>query len=1071
MSSCLVIHRKIAALLSILFLTAFARCAFAQPMQLPPEQPIKFGRYPALSPDGSKICFSYQGNLWISPISGGAATRLTANDSFDSNPKWSPDGKWIAFNSDREGGTQVFLMPSIGGAAKQITFHSSPTVVSDWFPDGVSLLVTSVRELRRNGIFRLDAQTGRFKKLISDEGNCYFPSLSPDGKWLSYTRGALVDIIRKNYRGAANFDIAIAPVDQSSPPRKLTDSDKNDQWSVWGADNKTVYFSSERAGVATIWKQSREGGRPTQLVSNPPDAIRYVSISRNSNYLAYECDNRICVTPLSGGSPQQVPILCRTDEKGPHENFATYAGANVSEFALCPDGKRVAFVIRGDIFVVNIEKGGEAKRLTDTPTRESNLVWSPDGKTLVYSANKEDGTHLYAMTPQTKEVRQLTKGSGLDTSPDFSPDGKWIAYRRGPMTNLFLIRPDGKGERQLASGPNIYGFRWAPDSHWIAFEKGDAIRSEDIWVIQIAEENGVVKPASPLNVTEHPGFNNSPYWSGDGAKLAFRSNRYRNRDIETINQSGRYALYSVSLQKDKEKFEEEDDPSKPVETKTVEKKIADGVDTKTEAREVKIEPVEIERRAKQTVGIEEGIESFTLSPDGKTLLFSARSLGQLDLWQANSEGGNLQRMTTSGESPGGFEWTSDSSRCYYLSQGAIKWVNRSGGGSGTVNFSARLLIERLVDYRAIFDEAWQALNDRYYDPKFHGTDWKAIGKKYRALVDSVTVRQDFSYLMNQMMGELNSSHTGFTGAGAPIRQVRETGNLGVKADEESFGVGVKIKEVIPRSPATNEESLLKAGEYILSVDGQDVSWDSSFDRALADKVGKTVSLLVNSKPEKTGARIVKIKPISNSALRELLYEKWIDGRREIVNSGSAGRLGYLHVSDMGDASRNRFERELFSIGQRKEGMVIDLRYNLGGDTHDSLLKILERNRHYFVFAPRTEAPFSEPERAYVKPIILLINEFALSDAEVFANGFRTLGLGKIVGTPTMGWIIFTSSATLLDGSVIRMPHIGCFTKDGKDMENLGIAPDIRIEESLSDFANGKDAQLERAVSELTKSLK
>ena len=1043
-------------------------------MPLPPEQTIRFGRYPALSPDGTKICFSYQGNLWISPISGGVATRLTANDSFDSNPKWSPDGRWIAFNSDREGGAQVYLMPSIGGAAKQITFHSVPTLVGDWFPNGEGLLVTSQRDARRTGIYRLDVQTGRFKKLIADEGNCYFPSLSPDGKWVSYTRGALVDIIRKNYRGAANFDIAIAPLDRSAPPRKLTDSDKNDQWSVWGADNKTVFYCSERAGVASLWKQSREGGRPVQLVSNPPDSIRYLSVARNGSYLSYECDNRICLTAASGGSAQQVPILCRTDERGPHENFATYSGSNASEFALSPDGKRVAFVIRGDIFIVNIEKGGEAKRLTDTPTRESDLAWAPDGKTLVYSAKREDGTHLFAMTPQTKEVRQLTNGGSLDTNPDFSPDGKWIAFRRGPMTSLYVIRPDGKGEHQLATGPNVYGFRWSPDSRWVAFEKGDAIRSEDIWVVQLLEENGAIKPSKPLNVTDHPGFNNSPYWHSDGTKLAFRSNRYRNRDIETINDSGRFALYSVALQKEKEKFEEEDDPSKPAEIKPAEKpleKIGEGIDPKTELKEVKIEPFEIERRAKQTVGLEEGIDGYALSPDGKTLLFTARSLGQSDLWQANAEGSGLQRVTTSGESPTGFEWAADSSRCYYLSRGAIKWVNRGGGVGGTVNFTARLMIERLEDYRAVFDEGWQALNDKYYDTKFHGADWKAIGKKYRALVDSVTVRQDFNYLMTQMLGELNSSHTGFAGTGGIVRQVRETGILGVMVDEEYSGIGVKVREVIPRSPASSEESLLKPGDLILSVDGKDVASDAGFDRALTDKVGKTVTLLVNSKPDKTGARTLKIKPISVAAQRDLLYEKWIDDRRELVRSASAGRLGYLHVADMGNTARNRFERELFSIGQRKEGMIIDLRYNSGGDTHDSLLKILERNRRYFTFAPRSEASFAQPERAYTKPIILLINEFALSDAEVFANGFRTLGLGKIVGTPTMGWIIFTNATTLLDGSTLRMPYLGCFTNEGKDMENLGIPPDIRVETSLGDFSSGKDPQLDRAVSELTKALK
>ena len=1057
---------RIVALILTMLIAIIPIYALSQPLALPAEQTIRFGRFPALSPDGSKVCFSYQGNLWISPVAGGTATRLTANDSFDSSPKWSPDGTWIAFNSDREGGTQVFLMPSVGGPARQVTFHSSPTILSDWFPDGENLLVTTSRESINTEIYRLNAMTGRFKRLISDEGNCFFPSISPDGKWISYTRGALVDMIRKNYRGSAHFDIAVARTDGSSPPKKMTEGDKNNQWSVWGADSRTIYFSSERAGISTLWKQSREGGRAVQLVSNPQDAIRYVSIARNGSALAYECDNRICLTPASGGQARPLPIFCRTDERGPRENFATYSGDNVSQYALSPDGKRVAFVIRGDLFIVNVEKEGEAKRLTDTANRESDLAWSPDGKTLVYSAKKEDGTHLFTMTPATKETRQITRGVGIDTNPEFSPDGKWIAFRKGPMTKLFVIRPDGKGESLLAKGPNVYGFQWSPDSRWVAYEKGDDIRSEDIWIVQLAMEGGVLKPMTPINVTDHPGFNNTPRWFADGAKLAFRSNRYRNRDIETINESGRYALYTVALEKDRDKFDEEDDPSKPAEPKPELKKIGEGA----ELKELQIDTQEIERRAKQTLGLEEGIDGYSISPDGKTFLFTAKSLGQSDIWQAGADGGNLQRITSSGETPNSFQWTPDSSRCYYLSKGTIKWVNRSGGGSGKVSFTARLKIERLEDYRAVFDEGWQAINDRYYDNAFHKTDWKAVGKKYRALVDYVTVRQDFNYLMTQMLGELNSSHTGFRGAGGANRPLRETGCLGVAADEKYAGVGVKISSIIPRSPATHENSLLKPGDYVLSIDDQNVQADSSYDKALTDKVGRTVTLVVNSKPELQGARTLKIKPVSSASLRETLYEKWIDERRGIAEKSSTGRVGYLHVADMGDANRNRFERELFSIGQRKEGMVIDLRNNVGGDTHDGLLKILERNRKYFTFSPREEGSFPQPERAFTKPIILLINEFSLSDAEVFANGFRTLGLGKIVGTQTMGWIIFTNSATLLDGSVVRTPHIGCYTNDGRDMENLGIPPDIRVESTLADFAAGKDVQLERAVHELMKSL-
>jgi len=506
-------------------------------------------------------------------------------------------------------------------------------------------------------------------------------------------------------------------------------------WPCWSGDSKTVFYTSEREGLATVWKQPRDGGRPTQVVTHPPDAVRWLAIARSGSDLVYECDDRIGVTSAKGGPVTAPPILCRTDERGPHAAYTTYSGSNVSEYELSPDGRRMAFVVRGDIFVVTIEKGGEAKRLTDNPTRDGDMAWSPDGK-----------------------------------------------------------------------------------------------------------------------------------------KLAFRSNRYHNRDIETINDSGRYTLYTVPLEREKEKFDEDEDAPKPA------GKPADKPGEKKEDKPVvvKAAPQEIERRAKQIVGLDEGIGAYSVSPDGKTVVFTARSLGTSDLWQVGTDGGAVQRLTTNGTSIGDFEWAPDSSRFYFLSGGAIHWLPRGGGAMGTVGFTVRMEIDRLVDYKATFDEAWQNLNDRYYDPKFHGADWNALRQKYRTKVDYVTVRPDFNYLMTELLGELNSSHTGFSGGGS--RPARETGYLGIWHDDAYAGPGIKVRTVLHRSPADHEESRLNAGDYILSIDGQEVQADSTCDKALTEKVGRTVPLLVNNKADKTGARTVKIKPIGYGEGRNLLYEKWLEGR-------------------------------------------------------------------------------------------------------------------------------------------------------------------------------------------------
>lgn len=1041
----------------ILSLVLSALCLAVPPLraqlELPPERPIRIGRTPALSPDGSRICFSWQGNLWTAPVKGGPATRLTANDAHDLNPAWSPDGKWIAFNSDREGGDQVFLIPAVGGPARQITFHSSPTVVCDWFPDGRALAVTSARDTRASSIYRLELPSGTFRPLVNDEVKCYFPAVSPDGKWIAYTRGAVIDVIRKGYRGSANFDIYVAPTDGSGPPRRLTDSDRNDMWPAWGADSKTVYFTSERGGLATVWKQ-KLGGKPERVVASPPDAVRFLKASRNGKVLTFESDNWICTAPTSGTRCERVPLICRTDERGSRTTYATINSNGVSEFALSKDGKKVAFVVRGDIFTVATDKGGEAKRLTDNPTRDRDIAWSPDGKTLAYSSNRDGGYRLYKVDVATKQTLQLTRGSSTDTDPLFSPDGKWIAFRRGPQTALWVIKSDGTGEQLAVKGPKIWEYSWSPDGKWLLFQREDDIRTDDIWLASVTADGDALKFGEPINVTDHPGFNQVPRWFPDGSRVAFISNRYRNRDVETINHEGKYSLYTTSLEREKEKFEDDDDP-KPAPKPGMAKQV-----------EVKVDPREIERRAKQIVSMDDSIASLTVSPDSKLIAFAAGSRARREIWQCSADGNAQQKLTTGAGSPTHLQWSPDGSRLYYLSGGVIRWVGKGGQGSGTVSFTARMEIDRAVDYQAVFDEAWQVINDTYYDKSFHGVDWKAVGEKYRALLPEVSIRADLDYLVLQMLGELNSSHTGFRGPAARARTTRQSGYLGIWPDPEYTGNGIRIKEVLSRGPADRDESRLKPGEYLLAIDGEDVRNDASYDRALLDKSGRTVTLLVNATPVKEGARTVKIKPITRSAWNNLMYERWIDGRRAEVDRISKGKLGYLHVDDMGDTARNRFERELFSIGMRKEGLVIDLRNNGGGDTHDSLLRILARNKHYFTFSPRRETPFPQPERAYTRPIILLINEGSLSDAECFTNGFRELGLGKIVGVPTMGWIIFTSGQTLVDGSFIRTPHLGCFTMSGRDMENWGVPPDIQVENTAADFAAGKDPQLERAVTEL-----
>lgn len=1029
-----------------LILAAFSILAYCQS----DERPIRFGRTPSLSPDGSLIAFSYQGNLWTVPRSGGVATRLTASDCLDLNPIFSPDGKWIAFTSNREGGSQVYIIPSQGGKVRQLTMHSASTSLFDWFPDGKGLLYASNKFTLVPALYRLEVESGKMSMLFSDRAAPFAASLSPDGKKYAFYRGGLADHIRKGYKGSANFDIYVGNVGSYSASVFWRDQQQmNDQFPMWSGDSNTIYFVRDLGSKSAVMRSRSTGGQP-DMIYQCADMALNAKIARNGSAIVFECLNRINVLDTASGRVATPNIFCRTDEKSQRTKAFSYSSSDVQQYAVSPDGKRTLLVVRGELFVVNNERGGEAKRLTFTPSREIDPIWTKDGKSIVFASNRGGNYDLYSLELATLATKRLTSGEGNEQSPQLSPDGKWIAYASSPPSGIRLIAIDGTGDHELVPSGGAMEFEWSPDGRWIGYQQWYGYWNSDVFVVAVKEDGS---PGVTIPVSNHPGRNNGLKWFKSGDKLAFVSNRYRNRDTETLNQVGRFALYTTSLQKERDVFDYDEDTEAPPEKPDPKKPV-----------EVVIDPSEIDRRAKNIYPFFESIGSYAIAPDG-TIVFTANTQGGFDFWQMASDGTGLNRLTTGGEAGTNLNWSADGSKLYYLRQGQVRWIGKGGQGRGLVSFEARIELDRQADDLAVFDEAWTIMNDTFYDKTFRGMDWQAVRAKYREMVPDVSIRNDLNYLITQMLGELNASHTGFSG-GTTSRPARGAGVLGIIPQQDYAGPGVLVHRVVKRGPASRQESLLRPGQIILEVDGQKVSNGLSFDMALLDKVGKTTVLLVNEVAGYTGAKKVKIKPISQGALNNLLYEEWVDSRRDMVHKLSNGRLGYLHVPDMGDAARNRFERELFGYGREREGMVLDFRSNNGGDTHDSLLQFLDRRKQYLTMVPRREIPTKQPEHIFTKPTIVITDEFSLSDAEVFSMGYQELKIGKVVGRPTMGWIIFTSGAGLLDGSFIRTPYIACLTPSGRDMENWGVPPNIEVFFEPSDYVAGRDPQLERAVREL-----
>jgi tricorn protease len=1024
------------------------------------SESARFLRYPTFSPDGKQIAFSYMGDIWVAPAEGGNAIRLTVHPAHDIRPRFSPNGKWIAFNSNRGGNYDIFLMPAKGGKPKRLTYHSADDILGDWSPDGRWIVFSSNRDHRFAQIYLLEVETGYVRRLTSDEASLHSPTFSPDGRYIVFCRGG-TSWWRKGYKGSANSEIWRLPItidgDQitTSKHERLTHYEGND-WFPMVSPDGTLYFVSDRTGVFNIWQMpftvTRDKGQGTrgakmEQVTNHADRVLYPNLSRDGKFIVYEHDFSLWIVPTKGGEPKRLTIFAPSDEPQNRLQRLTLT-SQATEFALSPDGKQIAFVVRGEIFVVNAEKGGEAKRITNHPYRDFDIDWSPDNRKLTFISERDGNREVYIVDVKTRELKRLTNTpDAAESNPKWSPTGNYVAFIRGPFgRQLCWVDVNTGEEKVVVEGPFIGEFAWSPDGRWICFNRRDPANNvTDLFIIPW---NG----GEPVNVTRMPYWNGSIVWTKDGKNIVFRSNR----TDENID------IYVLPLERPKEKLDEEEGEG---EKKPQERKEKEG---EKRLPEVKIDFTDIHKRIRRLTATVFNEGSFTVSPDSKTVVFVATPIDQPEIWSVPLEGGSLTRLA-SGVSASQLQFSPDGNRIYFLSTGGnIRYLTRPAGSLSSVNFTARLIVDRVVELQHMFDEGWRLLKEQFYDEKMHGVNWDAMREKYRPLIEHVAAKEDFYTLVSMMLGELNASHLGI---GGPTASGPETAYLGVWFDPEHRGPGVKISAVLKNSPADKDESRLNVGEFILAIDGVEVSNNEQIWDALADKAGRVVELLVNDKPTKEGARTVKIKPINRGQWSNLLYEDWVEKRKRMVDEWSNGRIGYIHIQAMSQSELRKFEREFYAeVVGKKEALIIDVRFNGGGRIHDELLSILKR-RLYALEQYRGTPPFTQPFQVWQKPTVVLINEFSASDAEIFPKAFRDLGLGKLVGVPTYGGVIGTYNVTLIDGTTFfRVPVTGWRTLDGVNLENYGVKPDFLVEHSPEDNANENDLQLKTAVDLLLKEL-
>ncbi|MGK0184518.1 MAG: tricorn protease [Verrucomicrobiales bacterium] len=1060
-------------------------------------------RYSAISPAGDQIIFAYGGDLYSVSTSGGDAVHLTQHEAHDHMPVWSPDSKSIAFASDRFGNFDVFTIPATGGAATRLTFHSAPDFPSGYHPDGKSVLFSSVRQDSAESIVfpsrsqpelyaaQLDGKRP-VQVLTTPAENAVY---SADGNRIAYEdRKGFENAWRKHHTSSIARDVWIFDR-MSGKHSKVTHFAGEDRNPVFGKGG-VLHYLSEQDGTFNVWAKPGDAD-PVQLTYFKYHPVRFLSTS-SDGVLCFSYHGEIyTLNPDEGAKPEKVSVRIRTGEKE-NERQVVSVGGGVTEVALSPNGKEVAYVVRGEVFVSSLDHE-VTNRITDTPQQERSVNFSPDGRSLLYAAERGQSWDLYVSRIARAEEKyfyistilneEAVLQSATETfQPKFSPDGKEIAFLE-ERTTLRVLNIDSKRIRTVLSGDQNYSykdgdqfFEWSPDGKWLASGiLGHGRWAEDVALVPASGDGEV------MNVTRSGYMETGGQFAFGGKILVWMSNRNGMRShgswgsqedvYGTFLTQDAYDRFNLSkeeyallkeLKKEEKKKDKEDKPDD-------EKKDGDKEEDDNEKVVEPVEPVAIEwagleDRTVRLTRHSSALAAAVMSPDGEKLYYLSKFEDGYDLW-VNELFENVPKllMKFPGRSGG-----SNAPPETLLIDGEGKTLIVMNGGNlfkvDTSKASERKPIStgsemalRPSDERDyMFEHAWRQLKKKFYVEDLHGVDWDFYKREYAKFLPHVNNNYDFSEVLSEMLGELNASHTG-SGHRPRHSNGDATAALGIFADSSYDGAGIRIQEIIVGSPLNRADSKAAVGTVIEKIDGQEIAAGMNYYPLLNRKSGDRV-LLSLMNPEDGGAWEEVVKPISGADLNELLYDRWVKRCRDATTEISGGRIAYLHVRGMNDASfRDTFSR-LLGPDHETDAVVIDTRFNGGGWLHDDLVTLLS-GKPYIQFFPRGQDNMgSEPMFKWSRPSAVLMGEGNYSDAHMFPFAYKALGIGKLIGMPVPGTGTAVWWETQIDPTIyFGIPQVGMRANDGSLLENSQLEPDIKVSNTPEDLATGNFRQLKTAV--------
>ncbi len=1052
-------------------------------------------RYPAISPDGKTIAFCYKGDIYTVGNEGGRAVQLTTHPGYDAFPVWSPDGKTIAFASDRNGGIDVFAMPATGGKPTCLTFHSNPEIPVHFTPDGKHLLyrcsimpdAVYSKFPRGSQIYSIPVDGGRPELFLTFDAFDICFNKSGD-KIIYHDSKGYEDNWRKHHTSSVCRDIWIHDL-KTGLFTNLTDKQVEDRNPVFAENDKSIFFLSERFGDLNVCKMSLDNPKDVkQITKHTKHPVRFLSGS-NDGTLCYFYNGEI-YTLKEGKQPKKLDIQVVTDqvESTVILNKTNGGGSGMS---LSPNGKEIAFIVRGDVFVTSVEYG-TTKRITNTATQERSVSFSPDGQLLVYAGEKNGHWNIYTAKPvdnadksftYAKEIEetQITNEKQACFEPFFSPDGQEIAFLYN-RTEIRVINLKSKKVRTVLAGKYNYSYsdgdqwyQWSPDGKWILakyFEKG-GWQNNDIALIK-ADGSGVIH-----NLTNSGYSDQQPRWMMNGKAIIWNSDRegYRSHG----SWGAQYDIFAMFL--DPETWDEfrmnKEEAALAKELKQNEKKEVSKKEepkkeeTKKEANTPKLPEIKVEfdnledRIARLTIN-SSSLGDAILTNDGSKLYYLTRFEGGFDLWVRDFKEGSTRILSKLNGGAGSLEMDKEGKNIYMMSGGRINKIDVNSGQMKPVSYQADLEIKRPEERAYIFDHAWQLVVDKFYDPQLHHVDWAFYKKEYARFLPHINNNYDFADILGEMLGELNASHTGarYSGGGSPI----QTAALGAFFDTSHKGDGLLIQEVIEKGPLTSAGTKIKAGIIIEKINMREIVAGKDYFELLKDQIDKRVALsLYNPASKERWTEFVK--PVSTGSQNELLYNRWVKQRKELVDKLSGGKIGYIHVKSMDSKSFREVFSELLGRYRNKSAVIIDTRFNGGGWLHEDLLTLLS-GKKYAEFVPRGQFIGQDPLFQWTKPSAVVMSEGNYSNAHGFPWAYKELGIGKLIGMPVPGTMTAVWWENQQDPSLVfGVPEVGMKDNKGRYLENLQLEPDIKVDNDPANALKGQDLQIEAAVESLLKEIR